>query len=1457
MKDRGSGAESRRGNSPCSENRSLFHIPFRFGLLHSRLVLLMGIALLFVLLDAFPCYAAPPVVSNIPDQTIAEGGSFATISLDYYVWDDYTPDYQMTWTYSGNTELTVTIDGNRVATIGIPSADWNGSESITFTAEDNSGNTDSDAASFTVTAVNDAPVASDDSATVSEDSTNNVIDVLSDDTDVEGDDLTVASVTQAANGSVTNNGLDVSYTPDGNYNGSDTFTYTVSDGNGGTDTATVSVTVTSVNDPPVAADDSATVSEDSADNVIAVLGNDTDVDQDSLTVASVTQPGNGTVTNNGSDVSYTPDADFNGSDTFTYTVSDGNGGTDTATVNVTVTSVNDPPVASDDSATVSEDSTNNDIDVLSNDTDVDQDSLTVASVAQPGNGTVTNNGSDVSYTPDSNFNGSDTFTYTISDGNGGTDTATVNVTVTSVNDPLVAADDSATVSEDSADNVIEVLSNDTDADGDSLTVASVTQPTNGSVTNNGSDVSYTPDANYNGSDSFTYTVSDGNGGTDTATVSVTVTSVNDPPVAGDDSATTPEDTPVGINVVVNDGDIDGAIDPTTVTIGQQPLNGSVTIDWLTGEVTYTPAADYSGLDTFTYTVRDNSGAASNEATVSVNVTMVFYTLTMQVSPSGGGTTAPAVHDYRSDTVVDVEATAKSGYQFDHWEGDLSGSANPTSITMTSDKTVRAVFFALEPSIGIVKEASAATATVSDTITYTYSVTNTGNVTLTDVSAADDVLGAVALGAATLGPGESTSGTLSYTVQESDLPGPLVNSATVTGTPPTGAAVSDRSSTATVSLASNAAIDLLLETSATEAHVGDAITYTYTVTNTGDVTLTDIEVNDDLLGSISLEASTLAPGERTTGKAVYVVQASDPPWPIVDAATVVGISPTGESVTDDSAPVIVNLFPSGEPAIEVTKTTDPTAARVNDEITYTYTVTNTGNVPLMDVSLTDELLGVIGLATSALAPGESTTATAVDNVMESDLPGPLRTSATVSASDAFGRIAADQASAAVTLEVESADVERTSQGQIAGREEIIVSSYDGKVIISEVAWAGTAVDPWGEWIELRNLGTTSVDLSDWTLRWRRKYPSTPDEERWKVIGLAGMLMPSTTPLDELYGHESIPSVSVVKNDRDDISWLVLYESEEKDGSHYFLERWHDATVSDVTADLVYDTAPPYDLELSDRGDVIELLDAQGVLIDSANAFESELNGWPAGDASIFASMERTDPLGPDTAENWHTNQGIITHGFDALGRPLVASAGVPNPMLLDENTLFADLPATEHRVGEQLKVGLQLPKAGRNVLAGPWIYAASDLGGAVGGGAAVGGAGNDGSFTDCSNALEQLLQKTDAEANSTTTRRWARSDRRYPVNEESGMQLNVWLELPTDASEASATVQTDVPLLEPAEAVGGGGTADNTSAHASSSRDTEDTYWLVIDTSDLLPGRYDFWVGTGVGKAVVVPVVILP
>jgi hypothetical protein len=186
----------------------------------------------------------------------------------------------------------------------------------------------------------------------------------------------------------------------------------------------------------------------------------------------------------------------------------------------TPTPINQAPVAVNDNGTVMEDSSIT-ILVLYNDSDPDGDPLTITGYAQGANGSVSQNGDSLTYTPNADYFGSDSFSYTISDGNGGTDSASVNITVVNVNDPPNAANDTGSTTAGNP-TTINVLGNDSDPEGDPLTVASVTQGSHGSVSNNGSNVTYTPNAGFTGTDSFTYTISDGYGGSDTATVVVTV-----------------------------------------------------------------------------------------------------------------------------------------------------------------------------------------------------------------------------------------------------------------------------------------------------------------------------------------------------------------------------------------------------------------------------------------------------------------------------------------------------------------------------------------------------------------------------------------------------------------------------------------------------------------------------------------------------------------------------------------------------------------------------------------------------------------------------------------------------------------------------------------------------------------------------------------------------------------------
>ena len=285
------------------------------------------------------------------------------------------------------------------------------------------------------------PVAVDDSYTVPVNASLTGLDVLVNDTDADlGDTLTITDVTVPANGTATINGDEIDYQPTAAFHGIDTFDYTIEDTTAGTSSATVTVTV---NSPPNAVNDNKTVLEDDPATAIAVLANDTDPDNDTLTITDKTDGAKGTVviTGGGTGLTYEPTGDLNGSDSFTYTISDGHGGTDTATVNMTITAQNDPPDAVDDNKTVDEDDPATPIAVLDNDTDPDNDTLTITGKTNGGKGTVviTGGGTGLTYHPTSNLNGSDTFTYTISDGHGGTDTATVHITITPEPDDPMAA----------------------------------------------------------------------------------------------------------------------------------------------------------------------------------------------------------------------------------------------------------------------------------------------------------------------------------------------------------------------------------------------------------------------------------------------------------------------------------------------------------------------------------------------------------------------------------------------------------------------------------------------------------------------------------------------------------------------------------------------------------------------------------------------------------------------------------------------------------------------------------------------------------------------------------------------------------------------------------------------------------------------------------------------------------
>ncbi|EPW6946282.1 tandem-95 repeat protein [Vibrio parahaemolyticus] len=559
---------------------------------------------------------APTVENAIADQVLAEDFDAYTIDLNEVFKDT---DSSLEFSVSGNNSIQIALV-NGVATI-TPTADWNGKETITFTAKDPSGESVSQTVDFTVAPVADIVA---DKATVVED-TPTIIKVLGNDT-FEGDGKVVSldANNGPVNGSVSvNPDGSVTYTPNDNYHGIDSFTYIVTSG-GVSESTTVNVDVTPENDAPVAKDDTAITDEDTP-VTIDVLPNDTDVDGDKLSIESASVPKEqGTVEVVNGKLVFTPTENFNGDAEITYTVTDG-ALTDQATVKVTVNAVNDTPVVESNIAdqALAEDFTPYTIDLNTAFSDVDNvDGELTFSVSGNSNIQVAIVNGIATFTPTADWNGSKALTFTATDPSGESVSQTVNFTVAPVAD-IVA--DSATVVEDTS-TIIKVLGNDTFEGTDKVVSLDTNNgPANGTVSvNPDGSVTYTPNDNYHGTDSFTYIVTSG-GVSESTTVNVDVTPVNDAPVAKDDTAITDEDTPVMIDVLPNDTDVDGdklSIQSATVPEAQ----GKVEI--VDGKLVFTPAENFNGDAEITYTVTD--GQLTDEAKVTVTVNPVNDAPTIKV-----------------------------------------------------------------------------------------------------------------------------------------------------------------------------------------------------------------------------------------------------------------------------------------------------------------------------------------------------------------------------------------------------------------------------------------------------------------------------------------------------------------------------------------------------------------------------------------------------------------------------------------------------------------------------------------------------------------------------------------------------------------------------------------------------------------------------------------------------------
>lgn len=458
--------------------------------------------------------------------------------------------------------------------------------------------------------------------------------------DANGDMLSYSATTLPTNGILTIMGTGFSYVPNTHFNGTDSFDFVANDGSLNSSGATISFTINSVMDAPVANNDTINVEMNTVTN-LDVIVNDTDPDEpyqaQTLTLTGISTPTNGTATIVGNEIQYTPTNMYLGSDSIDYVIVDqDNNMSNTGTVTISVTTSNQVPVADSGSYILTED-----IPLTQTLSGSDPDGMPVTFVldVDGSNGTVSlSSTGEFTYTPDADFNGVDSFTFHVSDGVFDSTVQTVTLTIDPLNDNPVAVADAFTVNEDGSLDTTP-LANDSDVDtGDVFTLNSVNPAINGTAVMSGNLVTYTPNPNYCGTDTFQYTTADLSGATSNAgSVTMTVTCMNDAPTAASGSYT------MTGNVITNSGsilygtlsgsDIDAG-DILTYNIVQNVLSGTLI---LTGSAfSYEPDIDFTGSEMFTFNVTDTGGLTSSTVTVNITVLPNDYN-TAPVAYSGSFT----------------------------------------------------------------------------------------------------------------------------------------------------------------------------------------------------------------------------------------------------------------------------------------------------------------------------------------------------------------------------------------------------------------------------------------------------------------------------------------------------------------------------------------------------------------------------------------------------------------------------------------------------------------------------------------------------------------------------------------------------------------------------------------------------------------------------------------------------
>jgi len=803
---------------------------------------------------------------------------------------------------------------------------------------------------------------------------------------------------------------------------------------------------------------------------------------------------------------------------------------------------------------------------------------------------------------------------------------------------------------------ILVLANDMDVDGDPLAIDGVAQPAGGSVAIDGTRIVYTPSGGFSGTDTFDYTVSDGNGGTDTATVTIAVARINRSPVAVDDEATTQEDEPTTIAVLLNDSDPDN--DPLTVQSVGRPEHGTAAPSG--ASIVYTPGPNYAGPDRFSYTISDgNGGTATADVAVEVlarndppraqndsqstseESAVTIFVLANDSDPDEDNLVIQSVEQPNHGTVSNegdhLVYRPESGFSgvddFSYTVADGNGGADTAHVTVV---------------IGTVNDAPVAqddtVATDEDTLIEIPVLAN-------DSDPDGDFL-------------------IVETFSEPDH-GTVLNTRTGLSYIPDDGFQGTDSFTYTVS-DGNGGVDVA-EVTVAVAGVNDAPTALDDTSNTDEGMPVEIPV---LLNDTDPEGDRLVIQSVTSPEHGVAAIAED----------AVEYTPTGEFNGVDQFSYAVSDGQGGT----ATATVFVAVAGIND-----------APIAQDDSGTTaqGQSISIPVLGNDDDPDGDSLTISGASG----GVGGSLRIDGgTIIYTPSDGFSGTDVFTYSVADGLGGSDTATVTVGVTAGGQggAINAAACEGRVIISEVAWAGTTSDARDEWIELRNLGTTPVDLSGWLLQWRPTHARAAEDQIWKRVELSGTIAgAATASCDELDGGTTPP---LEITEEADGAYRVTGHPSLIKSNYYVLERRHEDTIADSRANLIYGTTPDMDYQLSDSGDIVMLVDPSGEVVSTANAPNLGRSGWVAGSATTLGTMERIDPLGPDISSNWQTNLGIVAGGHDANGRLLRATPGAENSPSLESLPTYAGLEATTVRQGEMPSLRFDLSRQQRRTTGWPWI-----------------------------------------------------------------------------------------------------------------------------------------------------------